>query len=86
MIIKAIVVPTPNRIKKKFKESITKDEIFLYSLILGGIGVISLSDIEFKGLPIFGLTYCGLAYSFLRNVDEEILKEIFKNYYLIGRL
>ncbi|WP_297631879.1 hypothetical protein [uncultured Clostridium sp.] len=78
MIIKAIVLPTPMRIKKKFKK-LKGDEIFLYSLIGGGILLISLIKVENKVLPIFGLSYCGLSYAFLKKVDDDVLEVILKN-------
>lgn len=81
MIIKAIVLPTPMRIKKKLKKiKLDKEEIFLYSLIGGGIVLISFANIDNKALPIFGLGYCGLSYTFFKNVDDEILNEILKDY------
>ncbi|MGL5416567.1 MAG: hypothetical protein ACRDAU_12960 [Clostridium sp.] len=79
MIIKAFVVPTPRRIKKKIKV-LEKEDIFLYSCILAGIGIINTLNIENKGIPLVGLAYCGISYEILRNMDEETLKVILRNH------
>ncbi|MBM7835532.1 hypothetical protein [Clostridium sardiniense] len=80
MIIKAITVPTPRRIKKKVKNFCAKERIAMYSLIGGGILTISLTDTELKSLSIGGLLYCGFTYEVIERTDPEILNMIYKNY------
>lgn len=80
MIIKAITVPTPRRIKKKIEKFCTKERMAMYSLIGGGILTISLTDTELKSLPIGGLLYCGFTYEVIERTDPEILNMIYKNY------
>lgn len=79
MIIKAITLPTPRRIKSKLKKYCTKERVAIYSLIGGGIAIISLTDTDFKSIPIGGLLYCGFAYEVIDRTDPEILELICKN-------
>lgn len=79
MVIKAITVPTPRRIKKYLKDKCTKERILVYSLISGGIMIISSGDVKFKGFPIFGLLYLGFAYEVIEHTDDEILNSIYRN-------
>lgn len=79
MIIKAITIPTPSRLKKKIKKYCTKERIAIYSLISGGILTISLTETELKSLPIGGLLYCGFTYEVIEKTDPDILNMIYKN-------
>lgn len=79
MIIKAITIPTPKRIKNKLKKYCTKERIAIYSLIGGGIVIIYLTESNFKSIPIGGLLYCGFAYEVIEKTDKEILELICKN-------
>lgn len=79
MIIKAVIVPTPRRIKKYFKYKCTKERILVYSLISGGIISVSLEDIKIKGLPILSLLYWGFAYQVIEHTDDEILNSIYRD-------
>ncbi|MGL4875007.1 MAG: hypothetical protein ACRC30_10210 [Clostridium sp.] len=79
MIIKAFVVPTPRRIKKKIR-ALEKEDIFLYFCILTGMGIINVLDLEHKEIPLLGLTYCGISYEILRNMDDETLRVILQNH------
>lgn len=79
MFIKAVTVPTPRRIKKYLKDKCTKERILVYSLISGGIIIISLGDLKIKGLPIFGLLYLGFAYEVIEHTDDEILNIIYRD-------
>lgn len=79
MFIKVITIPTPKRIKKLLKKYCTKERMLIYSLIGGGITIISLGDIQFKQLPIGGLLYCAFTYEVIEKTDPEILNMIYKN-------
>ncbi|WP_194190227.1 hypothetical protein [Clostridium chrysemydis] len=79
MIITAITIPTPKRIKKKVLKLCTKERIGIYSCILTGIGIISLSDAEIKALPILGLLYCGFTFEVIERADPEVLEIMAKN-------
>lgn len=79
MIIKAITVPTPRRIKNKLKRYCTKERIAIYSLISGGIVVVSLTETNFKYIPTAGLLYCGFVYKIIERTDKEILDLICKD-------
>lgn len=79
MLITTIVIPTPSRIRNKLKKVCTKERIAIYSLISGGILIISLSKGEFKSLPICGLLYCGFAFEIIDRADSEVLEIIAKN-------
>lgn len=79
MIIKAFVVPTPRRIKKKIK-ALEKEDIFLYFCIIAGMGIVNVLDVKHKVIPLIGLTYCGISYEILRNMDEETLRVVLQNH------
>ncbi|AIY82644.1 hypothetical protein U729_2545 [Clostridium baratii str. Sullivan] len=79
MFIKAVTVPTPRRIKKYLKDKCTKERILVYSLIGGGIMIISLGDLKLKDFPIFGLLYLGFAYEVIEHTDDEILNSIYRD-------
>lgn len=79
MIIKAITILTPKRIKNKLKKYCTKERIAIYSLIGGGIVIIYLTELNFKSIPIGGLLYYGFAYEVIEKTDKEILELICKN-------
>ena len=79
MFIKAVTVPTPRRIQKYLKDKCTKERILVYSLISGGIIIISLGDLKIKGLPIWGLLYLGFAYEVIEHTDDEILNSIYRD-------
>lgn len=72
MIVKAITVPTPTRIKKFVKDKITKERVLIYSLIGAGIGVITLSKTPEKGFVIGALLYCGITYEVLEKSEDII--------------
>ncbi|MDU4911125.1 hypothetical protein [Clostridium baratii] len=79
MFIKAVTVPTPRRIKKYLKDKCTKERILVYSLIGGGIMIISLGDLKLKDFPILGLLYLGFAYEVIEHTDDEILNSIYRD-------
>lgn len=79
MFIKAVTVPTPRRIKKYLKDKCTKERILVYSLISGGIIIISLGDVKLKGFPIWGLLYLGFAYEVIEHTDDEILNNSYRD-------
>lgn len=79
MIIKAIILPTPKRIRKVIKRYCTKDRILIYFLIGSGILVISLTDTKLKGFSIGGLLYCGFTYEVIERTDPKILNMIYKD-------
>lgn len=79
MVIKAITVPTPRRIKKYLKDRCTKERILVYSLISGVIMIISLGDLKLKGFTIFELSYLGFAYEVIEHTDDEIFNSIYKD-------
>lgn len=84
MIVKAITMPTPKRIKNSFKRYATKERVAIYSLIGTGIAIISLNSIPIKAVPIGALLYCGIAYEVIDNMvyeteDEEIIKFLLEN-------
>lgn len=81
MIIKALVAPTPKRIKKFIKDKITKERVTLYSLIGAGIAIVSLNDVPIKGVAIGTLIYYGIAYEVIINSEEIINDPLFAEAY-----
>lgn len=89
MIVKAIVIPTPNRIKRKVKKYITKERVVIYTLIGTGIAVISFNSIPIKAVPIGALVYCGIAYEVIENLayeieDPEVIKYLLETNFYYG--
>lgn len=72
MIVKAITLPTPTRIKKFVKNNITMERVGIYSIIGLGIGVISVSKTPEKGFVIGSLVYCAIAYEVLEKSEHII--------------
>lgn len=89
-MIKAIVVPTPKKIKKyignfDFKQIkrlvITKERIVLYGIIGTGIIIIAFNKLPYKVFVIGSLIYNGIAYEVLEKWykdygDDEIIKSM----------
>lgn len=96
-LIKAIVVPTPKRLKKyikdtdfkkKVKSFATPERVLIYGSIGTGVTIISLSDAPAKPFVIGSLLYHGIAYEILEKWydeygnDEEMRKIMMnKNYW-----
>ncbi|MGL5379684.1 hypothetical protein [Clostridium sp.] len=78
MIVKAITVPTPRRIKKFLKEKLTKERVCVYSLIGAGVGLTSLTDVPAKGVITGALVYCGIAYEVIEKSEDIINDPFFK--------
>ncbi|MDZ5254736.1 hypothetical protein [Clostridium sp. LIBA-8841] len=93
-MIKAIVIPTPKRLRKYIRESdfkkkaktfATPERAMIYGTIGTGITVISLSDVPAKPFVIGSLIYHGIAYEILERWydeygnDEEIRKMMMSN-------
>ncbi|MDU7886117.1 MAG: hypothetical protein E7J22_13180 [Clostridium perfringens] len=73
-MIKAIVIPTPKRLKKyirdtdfkkKAKSFITPERAIIYGTIGTGVTIMSLSDVPAKPFVIGSLLYHGVAYEIL---------------------
>ncbi|MGL5615101.1 MAG: hypothetical protein ACRDD2_02555 [Sarcina sp.] len=84
MIVKAITIPTPKRVRNSLKKYATKERVAIYSLIGTGIAIISLNSIPIKAVPIGALVYCGIAYEVIDNMvyeteDEELIKFLLEN-------
>lgn len=93
-MIKAIVIPTPKRLKKyirdtdfkkKAKSFITIERTIVYGTIGTGVTIMSLSDVKAKPFVIGSLLYHGVAYEILEKwydmygEDEELRKIIMNN-------
>lgn len=93
-MIKAIVFPTPKRLKryikntdfkKKAKAFATPERALIYGTIGTGVTIISLSDAPAKPFVIGSLIYHGVAYEILEKWydeygnDEEIMKMMMQN-------
>ncbi len=96
-MIKAIVIPTPKRLKKyirendfknKVKSFVTPERTIIYGTIGTGVTIISLSDAPSKSFVIGSLICNGVAYEILEKWydeygdDDEIRKMMMdKNYW-----
>lgn len=93
-MIKAIVIPTPKRLKKyirdtdfkkKAKSFVTPERAIIYGTIGTGVTIMSLSDVPAKPFVIGSLLYHGIAYEILEKWydeygnDEEIRKMMISN-------
>lgn len=83
MIVKAITIPTPRRVKRSIKKYLTPERVVIYALIGTGIGIVSLNSVPIKVIPIGALIYCGFAYEIIDNVieteDPEFIKYLLEN-------
>lgn len=90
MIVKAITIPTPRRVKKQIKKYITMERVVIYSLIGAGTAIICLNSIPVKAIPIGALIYCGVAYEVIENGvyatdDPELIRYLLEtNFYYEG--
>lgn len=79
-MIKAIVIPTPKRLKKyirdtdfkkKAKSFVTPERAIIYGTIGTGVTIMSLSDVPAKPFVIGSLLYHGVAYEILEKWYDE---------------